>query len=147
MEDKKFILNLLNMANSLLKGNTTELDTSIATFNSVTLTAEQILKIQTTIISFIDKNEIIPYDTLQLTIEALNSINKKYLLSLLKLTLLQSSNADASKLMINDMLDDTSIVFDNNNDRYSYYYALSNYAINLKDVILIEKAINSVQNL
>ena len=94
MEDKKFILNLLNMANSLLKGNTTELDTSIATFNSVTLTAEQILKIQTTIISFIDKNEIIPYDTLQLTIEALNSINKKYLLSLLKLTLLQSSNAE-----------------------------------------------------
>lgn len=147
MDDKVFLLNKLNLVNAIL-GNDVESVTAVITdLNAITLTTDQITSIKETLISLFDGDITdLNIDLIKSVINQINEINKNYLLNLLELKTL-SLRDSSSKAIIQQKLQDTSIVFDNDSDKYNYYYILSNYAIVLKDRTLIQAAITTVQAL
>ncbi|BAH06751.1 hypothetical protein [Clostridium kluyveri] len=147
MDDKVFLLNKLNLVNAILGNDAEGVKTVITALNAVTLTTDQITSIKETLISLFDGDTSnLDINLIKSVINQINEINKNYLLNLLELKML-SLRDSSSKTIIQQKLQDTSIVFDNDNDKYNYYYTLSNYAIVLKDRTLIQAAITVVQAL
>jgi len=147
MDDKIFLLNKLNLVNAILGNDVEGVTTVITTLNAVTLTTDQITSIKETLISLFDGDTSnLDINLIKSVINQINEINKNYLLNLLELKTL-SLRDSSSKTIIQQKLQDNSITFDNDNDKYNYYYILSNYAIALKDRVLIQAAITVVQTL
>lgn len=147
MDDKVFLLNKLNLVNTILGDNTEGVTTVITDLNAVTLTTDQVSAVKETLISLFDGDtSSLSIDLIKSIIDQINGINKSYLLNLLELKTLLLRNSNA-KTIIQQKLQDVSIIFDNDNDKYNYYYILSNYAIALKDRVLIQAAITAVQAL
>lgn len=147
MDDKVFLLDKLNLVNAILGNDAEGVATVITSLNGVTLTVEQVSAIKETLVSLFDGDiSDLNIDLIKSVISQINELNKNYLLNLLELKTL-SLRDSSSKTIIQQKLQDNSITFDNDNDKYNYYYILSNYAIALKDRGLIQAAITAVQTL
>jgi len=147
MDEKTFLLNLLNLSDGMLKNDTTLINTTISNFNNATLDESQKTKLKENIYNFINGDTAVSKDALKNVINLLNCLNKDYLNAVVDLRFVDIGNKESLKTFVTNKLADTKIVFDSDTDKYSYYYQLSNLAIVTRDVSVIEKAIEAVQKL
>jgi hypothetical protein len=147
MDEKSFLLNLLNLSDGILKNDTNLINTTVANFNSAELTEPQKVKIKENVYNFMNGDTTVSEDTLRNVINSLNCLNKPYLNAVVDLKFVDINGKEGLKTFVTNKLADTKIVFDSDTDKYSYYYQLSNLAIVTRDVSVIEKAIETVQKL
>ncbi|MCH4199292.1 MAG: hypothetical protein LKF87_03705 [Clostridium tyrobutyricum] len=147
MDDKTFLLNKLNLADAVLTNDADGVNTAITALNGEALIVNQTSSIKETILSFLDGGvSNMNIDLLKSVINQINGLNKAYLLSMVDLKTLSFRDSTA-KTIVQEKLQDKEITFDDDNDKFNYYYILSNYAIVLRDRELIQAAITAVQAL
>ncbi|MFT5873849.1 MAG: hypothetical protein ACI8WT_002801 [Clostridium sp.] len=148
MEEKEFLLNLLKLTDGLINNDVSIISTIVSDINLGVLTDVQVRKIKDTISSFIYSSQSEINTTLKSIINNIKALNKEYLIALLEIKEISSTNDPIiSKELIKSKLNDTTIIFDNNNDKTNYYSLLINLSINLKDSDLIKLAIDKTSEM
>jgi hypothetical protein len=148
MEDMDFLLNILKLSDGIIKKDNALITTISNTFNSGKLTEEQEERIKSCLSSFIEGDSNNTNLTLKLAINSISSINKNYLLALITIRNINIyGNPIEAKQVITTKLSDTTIVFDNDRDKFTYYSFLVNLTIRTQDISLIKAAIDKIQSL
>ncbi|EPY6430793.1 hypothetical protein [Clostridium sporogenes] len=144
MENKIFLLNLLQLTSNIIK-DSTEAVTIAGEFNKAELTKDQEGQLKDNINSLINE-DINNVSLLKDVINAIDILNKQYLISMLELRSLNFQN-EGFKKVIYEKLSASDITFDNDTQKYMYYSLLVNLTIASRDTELIKLAIDKIQNM
>lgn len=148
MSDMSFLLNLLKLSDGIIKDDNVTVQTLADKFNLVTLTLDQHDRIKNNILQFIEGDGTVINSALELAINTINTMNKEYMFALIGIGELNIINdQDNAKAQIIVYLDNTTMVFDNDNDKFNFYSLLVNLTIRLQDIELIEIAILKLESL
>ncbi|MBU5254984.1 hypothetical protein [Tissierella praeacuta] len=146
MENKAFLLNLLELTNNIIEGKD-EAVVIANKFNSNELEEKQKEQLSDTILSFTDADKIQHVELLKQIISVIDILNKKYLLSIVELKSLDFANKSLVKKIVSEKLSDETIAFDNEVDKYTFYSLLVHLTISLKEPSLIKLAIDKIQTM
>jgi len=147
MDEKNFLLSILTLSDGIIKEDTGIVAGATDSLNLTTLKDDQQDTVKNIITTAIYNTKGIN-PALKLAISKINGLNEKYLLSLFDVKMITlSNNFLENKQEIEDKLKDSSIVFDNDRDKHSYYFQLVTLTINLQDSDLIKTAFDRIQSI